>query len=87
MSVVDYEYKRNGTRNLFMFFEPLASWRHIEVTERHTMIDFAHALQALVDIHRPQATRIRIVLDNLSTHKPAALYEAFEAHVVSQQIG
>ena len=74
----DYEYKRYGTANLFMFFDPLASWRHVEVTEQHTMLDFAHALRALVDEHRPEAVQIRLVLDNLSTHKLAALYEAFE---------
>jgi len=74
----DYEYERCGTANLFMFFEPLAAWRHVTVTEQHTMIDFAHCLRTLVDVHRPNATKIRIVLDNLSTHKPAALYHAFE---------
>lgn len=75
----DYEYQRCGTANLFMMFEPLAAWRHVEVTDQHTMIDFAHCLRDLVDIHRPDAKQIRIVLDNLSTHKPAALYEAFDA--------
>lgn len=74
----DYEYERCGTANLFMFFEPLAAWRHVEVTDQHTLIDFAYCLRDLVDIHRPEAKLIRIVLDNLSTHKLAALYEAFE---------
>lgn len=74
----DYEYERCGTANLFMFFEPLAAWRHVEVTHQHTMIDFAYCLRDLVDIHRPDAKLIRIVFDNLATHKLAALYEAFE---------
>ena len=74
----DYEYERCGTANLFMIFEPLATWRHVEVTDQHTMIDFAHCLRDLVDIHRPDAKVIRIVFDNLTTHKLAALYEAFE---------
>lgn len=85
----DYEYERRGTANLFMFFEPLAAWRHVKVTERHTMVDFAHCLKELVDVHRPQAKLIRIVLDNLSTHKPAALYEAFdpvEARRIAQKL-
>jgi transposase len=73
----DYEYRRNGTRNLFMFFEPLACYRHVRVTERRTMQDFAHCMRWLVDEAYPNAERIRIVLDNLNTHKPAALYETF----------
>jgi uncharacterized small protein (DUF1192 family) len=74
----DYEYERHGTCNLFMFFAPLVAWRHVKVTDRRTMIDFAHCLKELVDLHFPGAQVIRIVLDNLSTHKLAALYEAFE---------
>ena len=73
----DYEYKRNGTRNLFMFCEPQAGWRHIEVTERRTMQDFARQMQWLVDAAYPDADIIRLVLDNLNTHKPASLYETF----------
>jgi transposase len=73
----DYEYQRNGTANLFIVFQPLAGWRHIEVSERRTKLDFAGQMQALVDEHFPQAERIRVVLDNLNTHTPAALYEAF----------
>ncbi len=75
----DYEYKRNGTRNLFMFFEPLRGWRHVEVTERRTMVDFAYQMKWLVDEIYPEAVAIRVVLDNLNTHKIASLYEAFEA--------
>ncbi len=73
----DYEYERNGVRNLFLFFEPLAGWRHIEVTERRTKLDWAHCMKELVDEFYPNAERIRVVMDNLNTHNPAALYEAF----------
>ena len=73
----DYEYKRNGVRNLNMLYEPLAGKRHVRITERHTMIDFAESMKWLVDVLYPEAVLIRIVLDNLGTHKPAALYEAF----------
>jgi transposase len=74
---VDYEYERNGTANLFLFCQPLGGWRHVEVTDRRTKHDFARQMQALVDRHFPDATSIRVVLDNLNTHTPAALYEAF----------
>ena len=73
----DYEYERNGTSNLFIFFAPLESWRHIKVTERRTMVDFAHCMRDLVDIHFPDAEKIIMVMDNLNTHKVASLYEAF----------
>ena len=73
----DYEYKRNGTRNLFMFCEPQRGWRHIDVTERRTMQDFARQMQWLVDVAYPDAEVVRVVLDNLNTHKPASLYETF----------
>lgn len=75
----DYEYERHGTRNLFMFFEPLAGYRHVQVTERRTKQDFAHSMQWLVDEAYPEAEVVRIVLDNLNTHTVAALYETFEA--------
>lgn len=74
----DYEYQRNGTRNLFMFCEPRAGWRHVEVTERRTMVDFAHQMRWLVDTAYPAVEKIRVVLDNLNTHKPASLYQTFE---------
>jgi hypothetical protein len=74
---VDYEYQRNGTRNLFMMCEPQAGWRHIEVTEHRTMQDFAQQMKWLVDEKYPEAEMIRIVMDNLNTHKPASLYERF----------
>ena len=73
----DYEYKRHGTANLFMMFAPLEGWRHIEITDRRTAIDYAHALEALSDMHFKNAKKIILVQDNLNTHKPASLYEAF----------
>ena len=73
----DYEYERNGTRNLFLFTEPQTGFRHVNVTEQRTMIDFAHQMQWLVDEAYPEADVIRVVLDNLNTHKAASLYEAF----------
>jgi len=75
----DYEYKRNGTVNLFIFFQPLAGWRHVKVTDRRTKIDFAHCMQQLVDVHFPEAHKVRLVLDQLNIHTPASLYEAFPA--------
>jgi hypothetical protein len=74
----DCQYVRGGTANLFMAFEPLAGWRHLEVTDRKTSVDFARFLQALSDRYYAEADRIVLVCDNLSTHTPAALYEAFE---------
>jgi DDE superfamily endonuclease len=74
----DYEYKRNGTANIFMLFAPLAGWRHAEVTERRTAIDYAKILRDLSDIHFASAAKIVLVQDNLNTHSPASLYEAFE---------
>ncbi len=75
----DYEYKREGTCNLFMFFQPRAGWRHVKVTARRTGLDFAQCLQELVDVHYPDATTIRLVTDQLNTHTPAVLYAAFPA--------
>ena len=75
----DYEYKRNGTANLFMMFAPLEGWRHVKVTDRRTALDYAQMLKELSDTHFPQATKIVLVQDNLNTHKPASLYEAFPA--------
>lgn len=74
----DYEYQRNGTANLFMFVEPQAGWRHIEVTAQRTKLDFAQQMKWLVDEKYPEAEVVRVILDNLNTHKPASLYEAFE---------
>ena len=74
----DYEYKRNGTRNLFVMIEPQAGWRHFAITARRTKIDFAEQMRWLVEERYPEAEVIRVVLDNLNTHKVASLYEAFE---------
>ena len=74
---VDYEYERNGTANMFMLFAPLEGWRHVEVTDRRTAIDYAHILKDLSDVHFPDAKKIKLVQDNLNTHVKASLYEAF----------
>ena len=74
---IDYEYRRNGTANLFVFLDAHQPWRHVKVTERKTAHDFAHCMRELVDVHYPDAETVRVVLDNLSAHKPAALYEVF----------
>lgn len=76
----DYEYNREGTANLFMMVAPLSGWRMVKTTQRRTKIDFAHCMQELVDVHFADAKVIRVVLDNLNTHNPSSLYEAFEPH-------
>jgi transposase len=73
----DYEYVRNGTANLFLAFEPLTGKRHVEVTERKTKADFARLLKRIADAWYPEAGRVTLVVDNLSTHKPSVLYEVF----------
>ena len=75
---VDYEYVRNGTANVFMFVDVNRPWRHAKVTDRRTSRDFAECMRDLVDMHYPDAERIRVVMDNLSTHTPAALYDSFD---------
>jgi transposase len=74
----DTEYVRNGTCNLFMFTAPLKGWRRAEVTERRTQVDWAHQIKKLVDEDFPDADKVVLVMDNLNTHRPASLYEAFE---------
>src|SRR5215207_8962300 len=74
----DYEYAREGVCNLFLVCEPLAGWRQVMVSQRRTRIDWAHCIKDLVDLHYPDAERIVLVQDNLNTHTPASLYEAFE---------
>jgi DDE superfamily endonuclease len=74
---IDYEYQRNGTANLFVMCEPQAGWRHVVVTERRTKHDFAYQMQWLVDERYPHAEVIRVVLDQLNTHRPASLYDTF----------
>src|SRR6185369_6714019 len=80
----DYEYRRNGTANLFVFVDAHRPWRKVKVTESRTAVDFAGCMRELADIHFPQAERIRVVLDNLSTHSPGALYQAFPAEEARQ---
>ena len=75
----DYEYQRNGTRNLFLTCEPLRGWRHVAITRQRTMQDFAHPMPWLVDEAYPGIPVIRVVLDNLNTHRMASLYETFPA--------
>ena len=85
----DTEYQRKGVSNLFMIFAPLLGFRHIEVTDKRTAVDFAHICRDLVDIHFPEAEKILLVCDNLNTHKPASLYKAFhpdEARRIAEKI-
>lgn len=76
---IDYEYERKGSCNIFGVVQPLTGWRHMDVTEHRKNEDFAHQMKSLVDEHFPEADVIRIVLDNLSTHTPVALYQTFPA--------
>ena len=75
---MDYEYERGGVANLFLFCEPAQGRRWVEVTDRRTRRDWAQAIKDLVDHRYPEAERIVLVMDNLNTHSPASLYEAFE---------
>ena len=75
----DYEYERNGVANLFMMFAPLEGWRHVKVTDHHAAVDYAQVLKELSDLHFPDADKIVLVQDNLSTHTTASLYAAFPA--------
>ena len=74
----DSEYKRNGTANIFMMFEPLKGKRYVRVTDHRKRVDFAHAIRELVDVRYPEADKIVLVMDNLNTHNRASLYVAFE---------
>jgi DDE superfamily endonuclease len=75
----DYQYERKGTANLFLFSAPLIGWRHVEVTQQRTQIDYAQQMKWLVDVGFPDALQIRVVQDNLNTHVKASLYKTFEA--------
>jgi len=75
----DHEYVRGGAANLFLVSEPLRGWRHVTVTARRAKPDFAHCVKELVEVHYPDAERIVLVMDNLNTHTPAALYATFAA--------
>lgn len=74
----DYEYERCGTANVFMLSEPLTGQRQVLVTEQRTTVDFAQVVRDLLEVRYPQAEKVVLVMDNLNTHKPAALYQAFE---------
>jgi hypothetical protein len=78
---VDYEYERCGTAHLFLTGEPLAGHRHVAVPEHRTAVDFAHKVRDLLEVRYPHAEQVVLVMDNLNTHKPAALDEAFEPAV------
>jgi hypothetical protein len=85
----DYEYRRCGTACLAVAFDPHRRWRHVIASERRTKADFAGWLKELVDVHYPAAETIRLVVDNLNTHTPAALYEAFvpaQAHRIARKL-
>jgi hypothetical protein len=73
----DPEYERGGVVNLFLVCEPLRGWRQVRLSDQRTRIDWAHCVQELIDVHYPQAERIVLVMDQLNTHSPASLYEAF----------
>ncbi len=85
---MDYEYRRNGTANLFAFVDVHRPWRHIRVTDRCTNVDFAHCMKDVCDVHFPTAKKIRVVLDNLSTHRRCAVrfLSAPEAYWLSQRL-
>ena len=74
---IDYEYERRGTADVFIFTEPLGNWRCAEVTATRTRVDWAMQMKNLVDVYYPEATTIRVVMDNLNTHSLGSLYEAF----------
>jgi hypothetical protein len=85
----DYEYRRHGTANLFVFVDAHRPWRKVKVTDRRTARDFAECMRDLVDVHYPRTELFRVVMDNLSTHSHGALYEAFpapEAHRVLRRL-
>lgn len=85
----DYEYARHGGCSLFIVFEPATGWREIVVLERHRRQEFASVIQRLATDHFPDAREIRVVLDNLNTHTPAAFYEAFspdEARALTERV-
>ena len=87
---IEYEYQRNGTANLFVACEPQAGWRHVVVTKHRTKHDFADQMQWLVDERYPEAEVMRVVLDQLNTHRPAALYDPFppaEARRIRKKLG
>ncbi len=83
---VDYEYERRGTANVFLTCKPLVGRPHVTVTEQRTAVDFAHEVRDLLEVRYPHAAQVVLVMDNPNTHKPAALYEAFEPAVARSLI-
>lgn len=84
---IDYEYERNGTANVFLFVEPLAGWRKVNITDRRTRRDWAEQIRELVDVHYSQVQRITLVMDNLNTHHVSSLYEAFTPSEAQRLMG
>ena len=85
----DHEYKRNGTANIFCAVEPLGNWRCLQVTQRRTKLDFAAFVKELVDVRYKDAIKVVLVMDNLNTHSPASLYDAFspeEARRITEKL-
>ena len=82
----DPEYKRNGVSNLFMIFAPFQGFRHVEVTDTRTSIDFAHICRDIVDVHFVDAEKVMLVCDNLNIHTPKSVYKAFEAQEAARII-
>lgn len=85
----DFEYERNGVGSIFMFFEPLAGHRHVRISEHRTRQDWAYWIKELIDVYYPNAIKIRLVMDNLNTHKIASLYTTFapeEALRIAQKL-
>ena len=86
---IDYEYERRGTADVFLFTEPLGNWRCVDITESRTRVDWAQQMRNLVDMYFPNATTIRVVMDNLNTHTIGSLYEAFppeEARRIAEKL-
>lgn len=76
---VDYEYKREGTCNVFIFYQPLTGWRRVLIRDTRNRVDFAHCMETLVNEWFPEADQVRVVLDQLNTHTPGSFYKAFRA--------
>lgn len=77
----DFQYTRNGTCSIFMFTEPLGGWRHASAKEHRTKLDWAEQIKELLEVHYPNVSKIRLVMDNLNTHTVGSLYEAFAPEV------
>jgi transposase len=85
----DFQYVRNGTCSIFMFTEPLGGWRHVNAKEHRTKLDWAAEIRELLEVHYPNVSKIRLVMDNLNTHVIGSLYEAFrpeDAHSLARRL-